>query len=304
MRTTLDLMGPNSPPKPVLSILLTTLCFSLLTALLNPFFSYFDLSTPHYLFSLSLSGMKSGYLWQILTFLFLQEGGGNGIHFGYLLGLFFNLAILWFIGTSLCETYGKRSFYWFYIGCGVIGGLCGLLGLALTGTDSLLSGPTPALLALLLAWAMLNPEAEILLFFLIPIKAKWLALGTVGAFLLIYLSQWDLVHFLFYLGGAFSGYLYALTVWDLESPFPWSKQVDTPIRYLGKKIQRLFVKSSTHPKSKIIDIKTGTVLMEEDDAFMDRMLNKIARNGVNSLSAAEKKRMKLISEKKIRENKQ
>ncbi len=62
--------------------------------------------------------------------------------------------------------------------------------------------------------------------------------------------------------------------------FLWGKKRQLPYRH-----------------SKIYDIKSGEPLLD-DDQFMDAMLDQISRYGEESLTPAEKKRMKEISEKK------
>lgn len=303
MHTTLDFMRSKYPPKPVLQILIFTAAVSLICAFLSNFFSYFEIPPPQYYLSLSLQGLKNGYLWQPLTYLFIEEGGMGGISFGFLISLSLNMAVLWFIGSPICDLFGARAFYTFYFVCGLIAGAIGLLAMVAISSQGFLSGPAPCILALLVAWAMLSPETELLLFFLIPLQAKWLVLGILGASLLICISQFDLVHFFYYLGGAFSGYAYAVIAWDAGSPFKQLHPMDRIVRSIGIRCRRIFSKKSASGSGKIVDFKTGQIIPENDDEFMDRMLSKIARSGEKSLSSSEKKRMKSISERKMRENK-
>lgn len=164
MYRTLDLLNSEIPPKPVLRIVIATVCASLLCALLSNIFTFFNLPPPQYYLSLSLPGMRQMYFWQIFTFLFIEDGGMGGINLGFLIGLLMNMAVLWFIGAPICELFGARSFYTLYFACGIVGGLLGLVGMYLMGAGGFLSGPAPSLLALLVIWAMLNPEAELLFF--------------------------------------------------------------------------------------------------------------------------------------------
>lgn len=298
MQSTLNFLRPEIPSRSVLNILVCTLVVSLGCAFLSNFFTYFNLLPPQYYLGLSLDGMRHTYLWQFLTFLFVQEGGTDGITFGFLVGLFMNMAVLWYIGNTLCEISGGRSFYTFYFLCGLIGGCLGLLMMAFMEVGGILSGPAPSIFALLVAWAMLNPETEILLFFLVPIKAKWLVLGLFALTTLICFSQLDLVHLFFYLGGALSGYIYSIIAWDLRSPFLSLQPLDLAVRNVGARVRRLFNSKATTRTSKILDFQTGMAKDESDDHFMDRMLSKIGREGEKSLTRKERQRMQEISERK------
>jgi membrane associated rhomboid family serine protease len=300
MKTTLDLWGSETPPKAVLKILIFTVTASLLCALFSNAFTFFNLLPPQYYLSLSKEGIQQSYLWQFFTFLFVEGGGAYGITFGFLVGLFMNMAVLWFVGGPLCEIYGNCSFYTFYFLCGLMGGCLGLIAMFFLGINGFLSGPGPCIFGLLVAWAMMNPEAELLFFFLIPIKAKWLVTGIVVGTALVCLSQVDLVHLFFYLGGAVMGYIFAVTKWDLHSPFQWMQSIDQIIRRVGNRLFSLFSRS-VPSKSKIVDFKTGRdVDQEDDDRFMDLMLNKIGREGEKALSRKEKQRMREISERKAK----
>ena len=108
-----------------------------------------------------------GQIWRLVTFLF-TTWGQNPVSF--LLAMYF----LWFVGTSLEREWGTAKFTCYY-GLGVL--LTMLLGLV-TGSAS-----TAYIdLTLFLAFATLYPDTRFLLFFIIPVKAKWL--GWIDAALL------------------------------------------------------------------------------------------------------------------------
>lgn len=300
MYTPIDFWNPQTPPKPVLYFVGLTASASLFCALLSNFFLLFNSLPPQYYLSLSLQGIEHLYLWQFLTYFFIEDGGIGGISFNYLLILFMNMAIIWFIGSSLCATLGNRAFTTLYLICGLIAGTAGLIFLSLFQSGMLLSGTAPIILGLLVVWGMLNPEAELLIFFLIPLKSKWIVAGILGAVVLTNLSQMDLIHLIYDITGAVTGYIYAAAQWNLKSPFRWTHSLDDAIYRFGMRCSRWFSKTpSQSTSSKIVDFHTGQFITpEEDDQFMDRMLNKIAQQGEKGLTEKEKKRMKAISERK------
>ncbi|MGM9538274.1 MAG: rhomboid family intramembrane serine protease [Candidatus Onthomonas sp.] len=110
-----------------------------------------------------------GQIWRLVTFLFTTWGQSP---ISFLLAMYF----LWFVGTNLEREWGTAKFTCYY-GMGVL--LTLILGL-ITGSAS----TTYIDLTLFLAFATLYPDTRFLLFFFIPIKAKWL--GWIDAALLAF----------------------------------------------------------------------------------------------------------------------
>ncbi len=118
--------------------------------------------------------------WQFLTYGFLAQG---------LLSTAFALLTVWFFGAALEDERGGR---WLgeYALVSAVGG--GLLASLLTfahipglGRYNSVFGLWPLSLALLLAFARMNPEAEMRLYFVLKVKAKHL----VAIFLLFYMAS-------------------------------------------------------------------------------------------------------------------
>jgi hypothetical protein len=124
-------------------------------------------------FVLEREGLRRGELWRLVTFLFLPPSLGRGP-----LGLFFGIFVLLFfytVITSLEAEWGALRFWVYYL----MGAAGTVLGALLTGA----ADNTWLNLSLLLAFGTTFPDYEILLFFILPIKMKWLALLN-GAFLI------------------------------------------------------------------------------------------------------------------------
>lgn len=201
--------------------------------------------------------------------------------------------IVWIMGTDLLGRIGEAAFWRFYLLSGVLAGLAGLAAMNLTGLYGVLSGPTPAVLAVLTAWTLFNPEVELLFFFLIPVKAKWLWAALAGALILVSLSHLDWISLAFYGTALLFGYIYAVMAWQLAGPFAWTHRFDTLCSTLGEKLQSIRLKSD----SKIIDFKTGEPLLD-DNRFVDAMLEKISKHGEASLTWKERQRLQSISKSK------
>lgn len=280
--------GPDKTPQPILWIVFTTLITSIFSTISNTIVQkLFGVPGPESWLGLSWWGLKNFFIWQPFTYLFVQDSYGQGITGLYLINLFFNLYIIWVMGSVIIEEFGPKSFIKFYVTSGIIAGLVTLAAMTLTGTYSILTGPTPTVLALLIVWTLLYPNSELLIFFTFPVKAKWLTLSIITLMLLNSLSQLDFNAFFFYATGITVGYIWAVGVYGLRSPFNVLSRIEASIG------QRL-TKSNHRPNSKIIDFNTGKSV-ESDELFVDRMLAKIAKHGEKALSSEERTRLDKIS---------
>jgi len=109
-------------------------------------------------------------LWQPLTYLFLHGG---------LLHLGLNLLVLWMFGCELERAWGRRFFLKYYFLCGVGAGF--FIALVTPSSSPIPTiGASGALYGILLAYGILFPERPILLWFVLPVKAKHFVL-IIGA---------------------------------------------------------------------------------------------------------------------------
>lgn len=102
-----------------------------------------------------------GEIWRLVSFVFLPPD--NSIIF-ILISLYF----YYFLGNALENNWGSGSFCLYYY-LGILGTIIGgfITGYA---TNEYLN------LSLLLAFAMIYPEMEFNLFFILPVRVKWIAL--------------------------------------------------------------------------------------------------------------------------------
>ena len=117
---------------------------------------------------LSRTLLLQGQVWRALSFVFIPFSGGSIL--SVVLGIYFT----WFIGTALEQEWGDFR-YTVYLLSGVLGTVLACLLTGVTASTYCLS------LSLLLAFAMLYPEVQVLLFFVIPLRVKYL--GIVAAVL-------------------------------------------------------------------------------------------------------------------------
>lgn len=106
------------------------------------------------------AAVLSGQVWRVLSFIFLPPDLS-------IIFIIFALYFFWLVGSSLERAWGSFRFGIFYI-LGIIGSL----------VSGFITGYTTNLylnMSMFLAFAALFPDFEIILFFILPVKVKWLA---------------------------------------------------------------------------------------------------------------------------------
>lgn len=288
-------MGPSKTPPVLKGLIFLIASIAIFSALTNRIFTeWFHLVSPQDFLGLSLFGFKHGNFWQPLTYLFVQDtsSGGAGIYF--LIGLFFNLYILWILGATLYERIGVSHFLTIFFLCGIVSGLLALSVMEIEGSYQILRGASSAILGVFTVWTMLNPKGEIWLFSLFPIRTRWL-LGVILTFVVVFgFIELNISSIIFYLSAALIGYLYGVLVLGLKGPFEHTAFFENWIKDMK---ERFSSNKTNKSSSKIYDFSTGEPLMN-DDEFVDAMLTKISKSGEKSLSQSEQKRMKEISERR------
>lgn len=110
--------------------------------------------------SLNWPAVMHGEVWRLVTFIFIPVSNSP-------LGLLLSLYFYYLIGHTLEQTWGDFRFNVYYL-LGMVGAI---IAAALTGfaTSYYLN------LSLFFAFAALYPDFQVLLFFILPIKMKYLA---------------------------------------------------------------------------------------------------------------------------------
>lgn len=214
--------------------------------------------------------------WRFVTYMFLH---GSGFH------LIFNLLWLWWMGQSVEETIGPRSFAVLFFGSGIGGAILHIALSFLYGTNVVI-GASGAVFGVMVAFAYLFPSAPIMLLFLPPIQARFLVAGLI-AFDVLLIGSGDMIARLVHLGGAGCGYLIIKS----------HAQGNDLSKYI-RPIEALFSDGtgsksggrSRKPKNKkMYSVSDVEVIEEVDQTELDRILEKISREGYDGLTKAEKK---------------
>lgn len=120
--------------------------------------------------NMALWPLQSGYFapWQLVSYGFLHGGFNH---------LFFNMFALWMFGLQLERVWGSQRFALYYFVCIVGAAITQLIVQQLSGQFYPTIGASGAVFGLLLAYGVTWPENRVLLlFFPVPIKAKWFVL--------------------------------------------------------------------------------------------------------------------------------
>ncbi|OGC75638.1 MAG: hypothetical protein A2145_04310 [candidate division Zixibacteria bacterium RBG_16_40_9] len=205
--------------------------------------------------------LKKGYIWQLATYMFLHD---PSLIFHILLNMF----ILWMFGCELERAWGSREFLKYYLICGLG---AGVLTVVLSWNSIVPTiGASGAIFGILVAYAMMFPDRLIYVYFLFPVKAKYLVIFfAVIEFLASLRHTSDGIGHFAHLGGMLIGFLYIKADWRTRNLFTFFKN------YRYKRMMKQLQKKRAEKER----------LMEK----VDQILDKINRVGIENLTKEEKK---------------
>ncbi|MCL5283025.1 MAG: rhomboid family intramembrane serine protease [Planctomycetes bacterium] len=205
--------------------------------------------------------------WRLVTYQFLHDMGSPW-------HIFFNMLVLCFFGPPLERYMGSRRFLPFYLLCGVVGGLfyMGLTAVRFLAPVPLL-GASGSILGVLAACAILFPNSVIFLF-IVPVPIRVGAIAFAIMFFVTLVTRGanaggEAAHLAGMATGA--GYVLLQPMWD---------------RFL------LRMRSGSWEKR----IEEGRRLQIE----VDRILAKVHRSGLHSLTRHEKAALKRATQEEVR----
>jgi len=198
--------------RPVVSIAIIAVCVT--TYLLGNLFPDWRL---FFLEHFALWPLYSDYFqaWQLFSYGFLH---GSFNH------LFFNMFALWMFGLPVEKIWGSRKFAEYFLICVLGSGLIQLLVQYLSGNVYPTIGASGAVFGLLLAYGVMWPNNKLyLIFFPVPIKAKWFVLiyGAVELIFGVTGAMPQVAHFA-HLGGLLFG-AGLLWRWGWRPRMTWNK---------------------------------------------------------------------------------
>ena len=213
------------------------------------------------LLALSRAGLRHGYLWQPVTYMFLHGG------FTHLL---FNMFTLYFLGPETERAMGSKHFLAMYLISGVLGGLGWLWLMPIPWTECV--GASGAIFGVLAAFATLYPRRQLtlLIFFIFPVTMMaWQLVAGLALieFILANNDNSGVAHTA-HLAGAFAGFLYIDQLFD------------------NAHLRRLWARLRDYVAQRPHTPRAGPP--PPDQAEVDRILDKISVQGIQSLTKAER----------------
>ena len=259
--------------------------------------------------ALSLKGLKSGFVWQLLTFQFLHGG---------LPHLVLNSVVLYSFGRPLEEFLGKRAFLNLYLLSGFAGGVAQiLLGLVSPRFAGPMVGASAGICGLVAAFALLSPQSTIYLAFVIPFRAVYflplmIAL-TVTLLMMILLGMIPIdnklaqVAHAAHLGGMLAGIAWLKFGWRDYVPLPWAGWFARWRRWRplqSRQRKRELVRAASLRAKPWLQTSAEAPADLSADEFISRevdpILDKISQHGIQSLTERERKTLEAARKKMAR----
>lgn len=276
----------------VVAYILDTMLAVTLGIQLKGLFAYFYVGSPYF------------QIWQPLTYMFMHGG---------FMHLFFNMFALWMFGRIMEQVWGSKKFLFYYLVCGL--GAVVVYTLAQTAglisTRGCMLGASGAIYGVLLAFGMTFPNERLFIIPIpVPIKAKYL----IGAYVLIELFEGisasgdDVAHFA-HLGGMLVGLLLILywrrrdrgfhlggkNFWQANATGGGRQRESRDggfSQWFQRKKQESGYNRNEHTNYTTTESHASdhsyNQRKREENAEIDRILEKIRQSGYDGLTAAEK----------------
>ena len=224
----------------VIKIAILNIILSLILGFNTPFVTDYLALNP-------VSIFYKGYVWQVFTYMF---GHYNFMH------LFLNMFVLFMFGLQVEEAMGAKKFLFFYLFCGIGAGLIifitSLIALYQTNVLEYTLGASAAVYAVFVAFAFYYPDAQILLFFVIPIRAKYMVLLYISFDLYSYMFKTGNISHAGHIGGVIFALIYFL-IWGRSSRKGLVSKLVNEVNKKNNEIkERAVLENETQMKKEII----------------------------------------------------
>lgn len=207
------------------------------------------------------------FVWQVVTYMFLHGG---------FMHLFFNMFMLWLFGSTIESVWGGKQFLRYYLLCGIGGGILGLL----VSYDATILGASGAIFGIYIAYAVMFPDSYIYIWFLFPVKAKYLVGGLAILQLVSGITGPSGIAYSAHLGGILTGLILFRSTLLQRMRFS-----------LGAKRWRRNMQDHGEPRRE-----------QPDSDNIDSILDKISAKGYDNLSSIEKRILENYSRKRKENN--
>ena len=254
--------------------------------------------------------------WSVVTYSLVHSGVGH---------LLANMYGLYLFGPRLEQSWsvsggggaaGAKRFVWFYL-------LCALGGVAfdmLFIRQGVLTGSSAAVFGVITAYVMQWPTDDVYFLFVLPMRAKTLAMGVIAFNVLVGFAATgpsggvNVVYFA-HLGGIIAAYIYTrmaastgmeqvrqrvANVPDADEP-PRAIPRNLPRRERGDEVDDIVAKSKAIAAKRAVAVTPSSRRREARADELNRVLDKISQHGIESLTSDERKILEEMS-KRLRGN--
>jgi membrane associated rhomboid family serine protease len=241
-----------------------------------------------------------GRWWTGLTYLFVHASIGH---------LLVNMYGLYVFGPRLEHGWGYRKFAWFFLICG-LGGVAFDLLFIRSGT---IVGASAGVFGVMTAYAMQWPDDEVYLMFVLPMRVRTLVVGMFVFNMLFGVlgtveSGVNVAYFA-HIGGAIAAYIYVrmaassgmenvrqrvANLPDADEP-PRAIPRNLPRRERGDEIDDIVAKSKAIAAKRVAAMGPTPRRREAKAEELNRVLDKISEQGIESLTTDERKVLEEMS---------
>lgn len=221
--------------------------------------------------------------WTILSYMFVHQ---EFVH------ILFNLINLYWCGRLFLLYFNQKQAVGLYLLGGIAGGLLYLLSYNIfpyfqtMGFDNVLIGASASVLAIMMGIAAYAPDMELQLVLLGRIKLKYIA--AVFFFLSLFsVAGENAGGSIAHIGGIAIGYLFAVRMKKGKDLTAWINQIIDFFVDLFARKPKMKVVRNKHPMTD----QEWNEMKKEEMKRLDDILDKIKKNGYDSLTATEKKQL-------------
>jgi membrane associated rhomboid family serine protease len=240
--------------------------------------------------------------WTLVTYMFVHA---------WLAHLAFNMFTLWMFGPRLEHEWGTRTFVWFYLFCGVGGAITHLV----FAQHSSVIGASGAISGVLVAYALRWPDEEVYLFGVIPMRSRWLILAMLAMNLIFALSPNSRIDWTAHVGGMAFGWIFLklYAVGGINRVRGWVSAVPDESEDMPRAVPR--GRPPTRDRAAGVDevvARSNAIILRESKplqhvprqetpkeyaARVNRVLDKISQQGIESLTRDERRLLEEMSRK-------
>lgn len=248
--------GPNLTPGVKQLIIVNTVIF-----IFQLVFNLFDFKRLVSYFELNPNMVNHFYFYQLFSYGFLHA---NPFH------ILFNMLYLWFFGSEIEELWGKNTLYFVHFTSIIMGGILTCLVHNLGWYQGRVVGASGGVFGLMVLYAFLWPNRELLFLGIFPVKIK--ILMPILIILGMFYGGDNVAHFA-HLGGIITGasffFLKVKKKWDFHFSISRYLQKRRMLKWQEEMYKKQHVKES-----------------------VDEILDKISKKGMKSLTKKEKEFLK------------